>query len=102
MRRVSAIDTDGMYRWADAYQNSEEWYCVKCGDYLTNENDTLDSVAWTIPAELTLLDEQTIGNDAFVKLRADTIGVHVISVAVNSSESLNTQKLIEKIRLVVL
>lgn len=97
----STIDHDGYARWPDTYQGSEEYYSIDCTDYLTKENDTLTSVAWTVPAGLTELDSQVNGNIASIKLRADTAGDYFIEFELNSSESVNTQKTKEEMRLVV-
>ncbi len=98
----STIDDDGYARWPDTYVGSEEYYAIDCGPYLTNENDTLDSVTWTLPTGLTQLDAQAVNNIAHVKIRTDSVGFYTVQFELNSIESGNTQKTLERIRLRVL
>lgn len=88
--------------FADMRLGAEEWYSIDCSTYLTNENDTLVSATWTVPTGLTEMDSQVVSDVAFIKLRADIIGVHYIGFSLDSQESTNTQDTRERIKIEVL
>ena len=92
----------GIYRWPDSYLGSEEYYSIDCGPYLEKENDTLVSVEWLIPPELSSTDNFILNNEAFILLSADTIGSHVLKFKLFSTESGKDQKAQERVKLNVL
>jgi len=92
----------GTFRWPDSYLGSEEYYSIDCSYYLEAENDLLVAVEWTVPPELTSMDEVVVGSEAFIKLSADTVGNHIIKFKLDSTESGKDQIVQERVKLVVL
>lgn len=102
MKTISGFDSSGQAYFADLYVGSEEYYSINCTDYLTDENDTLTGVAWTIPTGLTEMDSQINGNIASVKVRGDIAGTYYIGFSLDSQESTSTQDTREKVKIEVL
>ncbi len=102
MITISGVNSAGEAFFADLYVAAEEYYSIDCTDYLTNENDSLVAVTWTVPDGLTELDSQINGNIASIKLRGDTEGTHYIGFSLDSTESGNNQDTREKIKIKVL
>lgn len=91
MAILSYKDVSGNARWPDAVAGSEKYYGVDWDSFLTAENDTITSIAWTVPTGLTNLDDKQDGNTAIVKLRADTIGKYRVICEISTVEAGDTQ-----------
>lgn len=99
---TDSLDEEGRAWWQpDAELDSEKYYSVNWTTWLTNENDTIDSVVWEVPAGLVKMDEKLVGNIAAVKLQATTIGTHLVRCVMNSRENTETQKPIQTVHLKV-
>ena len=85
-------DSSGLCHWPDAPLNSEKYYAVDWTDYLDNEVDTIGIVTWTVPSGLTNMDSNEVGDQARIKLRADTIGNYEVVCTMTSTEGAETQK----------
>jgi len=101
MNNQSYNAPDGAY-WPDVYAGVDEYFGVDCSTWLTNENDTLTSVEWTLPSGVTSSDEYEDGNTALIKLNASSAGTYTIKFKLNSSESGRTQIHMHEIKLKVL
>ena len=85
-------DSDGIH-WPDASHLSEQYYGILITRFLASENDTLVDVDWTVPAGLTEMDADEVGDELRIKLSADTVGVNYeIVCTFNTIESGDTQK----------
>jgi len=102
MKTTAGFDASGQAYFADMYVGAEEFHSIDCSTYLTNENDTLTGVVWTVPTGLTSMDEQINGNIASIKLKGDIAGTYYVGFSLDSQESTNTQDTREKVKIEVL
>ena len=72
-RKYSYKDLDGNH-WPDADKGDNLFYAIDFTKWLTNEADTLDSVAWTLPDGITSSEEFIAGNEGHVKLSTPRVG----------------------------
>ena len=98
---ISYKDSSGQCHWPDAPLLSEKYYAVDWTDYLSNEVDTIDTVTWTVPSGLTSMDENEVGDQARIKLRADTVGEYEVICTMTSTEGAETQKHVQKMHIEV-
>jgi hypothetical protein len=101
MSIISYKDSLGRANWPDANLGSAKYYGVDWSDYLTVENDTIGVVTWTIPTGLTGSDENVVSDVARVKISADSVGEYEVSCQITSTEGVETQTTIQKMRLKV-
>ena len=88
--------------WVDTEVGSEVYRGILITRFLTKENDTFVSVAWTVPDGLTEMDTDKVGDELRIKLSADAIGTNYAVVCeFNTTESGDTQKFIQTMLLTV-
>ena len=92
----SKCDSGGLWHWPVAEVGEELYYGFNWTEWLNSENDSIDSVEWTVPSGLTELATALDGNYVYIKLGADTIGEYEITCTLTTSEGAATQKPIRK------
>ena len=98
----SYTDADGLAWWPSTPLTSEKFFAVDWTDYLTAENDTIGVVDWTVPTGLTNMADSEVGDQARIKLSADSVGTYEITCEMNSTEGSDTQKHIQVMNLEVI
>lgn len=99
--RSSYTDKNGVAHWTDCFAGSQEYYGIEWANWLTNENDTLTGVTWTLPNGLTQLDAYNTTTLTAIKIGADEVGEHEVSCTIDTIENSDTQKVVQKIILKV-
>ena len=94
-------DTEGIH-WPDAQLGSEKYYGVSITRVLAAESDAYVDVTWTVPAGLTNMDTEKVGDELRIKLSADATGEdYEVICEFNTTESGNAQKFKQKMFLSV-
>jgi len=77
----------------DAVVGESKYYGIDCDAWLTNENDTLSSVTWTLGNGITNEDEvlDAINNIAYVKISTSNVGTYLVTATITSIEGTKTQ-----------
>ncbi len=101
MAIISYKDADGEAHWPSAQINTAKYYAVEWTEFLAAENDSMTEVTWTVPTGLTDQDEYQVGNQARIKLKADTAGNYKVLCEIATVEGGDTQKFIQVMNLEV-
>ena len=83
-------DIDGDH-FPDATVGDELYYSILYSCWLNNEGDSLESVSWTVPDGLTLLEDTIEGGEVKAKIRSDRVGSFKIVCTLNTIEDTQTQ-----------
>lgn len=84
-------DIDGNH-WPDAALGDALFYAIDYSQWLTEENDELVSIAWTVPAGLVGSDGFEANGQANIKLTTEKRGSHKVVCAITTVENGFEQK----------
>lgn len=90
------------YEWPCERVGSEVYYSIDLGPYLEREGDTLTSVSWSLPNGLVSILELVQNNKAFIKIRANYVGNHIVRFIVLSEQNGGEQTLPGQIKLSII
>ena len=91
MFKLSSYTSSEGNHWPDANAGDDLYYSIDFSTWLTAEGDTLSSVSWTLPDEITSSDEFVDSNKAYIKLLTATAGKHTIKCTLQSTDAGKTQ-----------
>lgn len=83
-------DIDGDH-FPDASKGDELYYSIMFSCWLSNEGDSTESITWSVPEGLTLLDEFIQGGEAKAKIRCDRVGSFKVTCTINTIEGTSNQ-----------
>lgn len=89
--------------WPDAVIDTEEYYAVDFTDLIETESETVDSVLWEVPDEITVMDSYINSeyNEAHVKLNPVQAGIFKITCILNTTDTGRTQSVRKEVILKV-
>ena len=83
-------DVDGDH-FPDASLGDELYYSISFACWITNENDEVVDIDWTVPTGITLVENFIQGTEAKAKLRMDAVGSFKVVCTITTKEGTKEQ-----------
>ena len=90
IKKYSYEAVDGTH-FPDANVGDDLYYAIDISPWLTEEQDTLTSVAWVYPSGVTSSDQFLVGSEATIKVSTNTVGTFRLTCKITSIENGKTQ-----------